>query len=736
MKKYQRRVINIAILTLIIVFSTLTVQSIVLQPPNIIDSSVTPRTVSYKGSENPGYLTAHIKTDKPVRGHIDVIGSLESTKIELSSVEYNSEYRVFWTPRNDKTDQPLAPGNYTLKLNLTDEEYNQAVGISLGNINVVAEADRKPLLEILDVTPVNIEIGPDKNPQVAVKYKLNRPANLHAEMYHGSSSVNRKDIEHSMPGNYEFRWDLKDKDGVFVRNGYSKIAFRGKELSLNPSERIIKNEAEAKINVIKANASDERLLEILPEVKFDKNIFTPDNDNADDTVTGSITLGENATMDVWISNGAGVHINHVMPTANLTPGTYTFPWDGKDFMGSTVPNGNYYYNIYITDKNGMPNSLRMFRDIKVKVDGSFDIVAAKPLRRVGVVEETIDVSVSPMAQGYQGRKGEVYPIISYGPNISYYVLLAEGVIGEIEIPDVKLMDLDKIPEKWANASNNGTKFYLDYRKTYSVDGTNYYEADKILYKGTPIQVLYEFDKWYHVGLESGEQGFVYKTDFDVTDFTTHTVASGDSLWKISNKYGVTIDAIANYNSLNKDEYLIIGQRIIIPTKHSKPPASENEEDTVIHIVQVGDSLWKIAEKYNTSIDKIAIENSIDPNQYLIIGQKINIPIEKQVPENITHIVQSGDSLWKIAQKYNTSIEAIVNANGISEIHYLIVGQKIIIPGEDTNTAEEYTTYTVQAGDTLWEIAEKFGTTIQDITELNQIEENDYILEGQELKINK
>ncbi|WP_285615240.1 LysM peptidoglycan-binding domain-containing protein, partial [Pseudobacillus badius] len=102
---------------------------------------------------------------------------------------------------------------------------------------------------------------------------------------------------------------------------------------------------------------------------------------------------------------------------------------------------------------------------------------------------------------------------------------------------------------------------------------------------------------------------------------THIVQSGDSLWKIANKYGTTIEKIRQDNQLKTDA-LTIGQKLIIapkgseikpgtgqkPPEPSKPPVQSGSK--VTHIVQSGDSLWKIANKYGTTIEKIRQDNQL------------------------------------------------------------------------------------------------------------------------------
>jgi LysM repeat protein len=144
----------------------------------------------------------------------------------------------------------------------------------------------------------------------------------------------------------------------------------------------------------------------------------------------------------------------------------------------------------------------------------------------------------------------------------------------------------------------------------------------------------------------------------------YVVKSGDTLWKIANQFGTTVQRIIEINKLDPNAYIWVGQNLTVP------------EPQQIHTVQSGDTLWKIANQYGTTIMAIVEANKIDPNAHIWVGQKLVIP--KLQPAKI-HTVQSGDTLWKISQQYGTSIQAIIDKNQLDPSSYLSIGQKIIIP---------------------------------------------------------
>ena len=100
--------------------------------------------------------------------------------------------------------------------------------------------------------------------------------------------------------------------------------------------------------------------------------------------------------------------------------------------------------------------------------------------------------------------------------------------------------------------------------------------------------------------------------------------------------------------------------------------------------------------------------------YLGIGQ--NVPVPKPETGTIQYIVQSGDTLWAIARRYGTTVDAIKNLNGLASDR-LNIGQVLNIPVSQT---ESYIEYTVLPGDTLWAIAKKYKTTVTAIQNLNQL----------------
>ncbi len=113
--------------------------------------------------------------------------------------------------------------------------------------------------------------------------------------------------------------------------------------------------------------------------------------------------------------------------------------------------------------------------------------------------------------------------------------------------------------------------------------------------------------------------------------------------------------------------------------------------------------------------------------YQGIGQ--NVPSPKPEPGITTYVVQPGDSLWLIAQRYNTTINAIKNLNGLTS-DMLSIGQVLKIP---TSQALPYIEYTVRPGDTLWLLAQRYNTTVDAIRNLNGLT-SDILNIGQTLRI--
>ena len=155
------------------------------------------------------------------------------------------------------------------------------------------------------------------------------------------------------------------------------------------------------------------------------------------------------------------------------------------------------------------------------------------------------------------------------------------------------------------------------------------------------------------------------------------------------------------------------------------------EGSKYYVVVAGDSLYKIANKFNTSVDAIKSLNNLSSN-LLSIGQVLLIPSSNESQNYTTYTVVAGDSLYKIANKFNTSVDAIKSLNNLSS-NLLSIGQVLLIPS--STEIQNYTTYTVVAGDSLYKIANKFNTSVDAIKSLNNLSSN-LLSIGQKLKIPK
>lgn len=205
----------------------------------------------------------------------------------------------------------------------------------------------------------------------------------------------------------------------------------------------------------------------------------------------------------------------------------------------------------------------------------------------------------------------------------------------------------------------------------------------------------------------------YVKNIPVTsDGETYIVKSGDSLWSIAKRYGVSIDDIKKANNLSSN-LLNIGQVLIIPSDEEPPEIG----DFIVYTVSSGDNLYKIATKYNLTVDDLVNYNDLATTN-LSIGQQLLIPVQK-TNETQTYIVKSGDTLYSIASKYGISVNTLKNYNNLTT-NVLGIGQKLNIPVTNEQPSSNYLDYVVKKGDSLYSIASKYNTSVSDIMKVNNL----------------
>jgi LysM repeat protein len=160
--------------------------------------------------------------------------------------------------------------------------------------------------------------------------------------------------------------------------------------------------------------------------------------------------------------------------------------------------------------------------------------------------------------------------------------------------------------------------------------------------------------------------------------TTYVVKAGDTLWAIANRFGVTINQIAAANNITNVNLIRVGQVLIIPGSSTVPVPEPGAQ--VKYTVKAGDTLWAIARKYGVTVTQIAQANNIRYVNLIYVNQVLVIPASSTAPETqIKYTVMAGDTLWAIARKYGVTVTQIAQANNIRYVNLIYVNQVLTIP---------------------------------------------------------
>lgn len=260
------------------------------------------------------------------------------------------------------------------------------------------------------------------------------------------------------------------------------------------------------------------------------------------------------------------------------------------------------------------------------------------------------------------------------PSKDYYYIIRETpnnetIIVEYGFADSKGDDVSQIKNNWQNLAEAVVKGVADYI-------------------GVPYTEQVESDNYYRV-------------------------KSGDTLWSIARKFGVTVNQIKNVNNLT-DNTLSIGDLLYIPTKETETITKN------YYTVKSGDTLYSISKKYNLSVDELKKLNNLN-NNTLSIGQKL--VVSKELPNTeVTYEVIKGDTLYSIANKFKVSVDNLKVINNLKN-NTLSIGQILKIPNSTIPNDNSKITYTVKSGDTLYSIANTYNTSVNEIKRINNLNSN-------------
>lgn len=213
--------------------------------------------------------------------------------------------------------------------------------------------------------------------------------------------------------------------------------------------------------------------------------------------------------------------------------------------------------------------------------------------------------------------------------------------------------------------------------------------------------------------------------------TAHKVAKNDTVWDLSQKYGVSVESIETLNKIDQNSHLIVtGQTLQIPAKND---ARQQEDKTTeaTHEVSVkdGDSLWSIAQAENTTVDKLrslnglaADENLIYPGQTLKVSGAAQAAAQTQTTSADTQqaSAQTQQAAQQTASADQTQQAAATNAQTQQEASTAANSEASQKQQVQVVVSANHTTHTVVSGESLWSIAQAYGVTVDSLRQSNNL----------------
>ena len=226
------------------------------------------------------------------------------------------------------------------------------------------------------------------------------------------------------------------------------------------------------------------------------------------------------------------------------------------------------------------------------------------------------------------------------------------------------------------------------------------------------------------------------------------VKPGETLSEIADRHGVSLTRLMQANGITNPNLVVAGQRLVLPGARSTAAASGGARSGSV-TVQPGETLSEIADRQGVSVTRLMQANGITNPNLVVAGQKLVVPGARSsasaaAPRPLPtapYTVKSGETLSEIADRFGTSTERLIQLNRISNPNMVVAGTRLAIPGRPSSapaarsaTPRNAKEHVVRSGESLSTIADSYGLPVEKLVAINKIDDPNLVVSGTRLKL--
>ena len=219
------------------------------------------------------------------------------------------------------------------------------------------------------------------------------------------------------------------------------------------------------------------------------------------------------------------------------------------------------------------------------------------------------------------------------------------------------------------------------------------------------------------------------------------VKPGETLSEIADRHGVSLTRLMQANGISNPNLVVAGQSLKLPGSSAAAAGSARGGSVT---VQPGDTLSDIADRQGVSLNQLMQANGITNPNMVVAGQKLVLPGSRRATAaaapralpTAPYTVKSGETLSEIADRFGTSTERLIKINGISNPNLVVAGTRLAIPGRPSSSAAPRNAkeHVVRSGESLSSIAGRYGLPVERLVAINKIDDPDLVVSGTRLKL--